>query len=89
MAGVILWGSILWLAPILYAVLRNETKFKKNLAVGVTFSLPGPAGPPGDGPAPAFSPGSWAGSAAAFLRWGYPACSSGVSPCPFACGACG
>lgn len=37
MAGVILWGSILWLAPILYAVLRNETKFKKNLAVGVTF----------------------------------------------------
>lgn len=36
---LILWGSIVWLIPLMYFMLANETKFKKNIAVGVTFPL--------------------------------------------------
>lgn len=34
---LILWLSVIWLAPMLYVQLNNETKFKKNIAVGVTL----------------------------------------------------
>ncbi len=34
---LILWVSIIWLAPFLYVTMRNEAKFKKNIAVGVTL----------------------------------------------------
>lgn len=38
---IILWASIIWLAPLICFVLRNEAKFKKNIAVGVTIPLHG------------------------------------------------
>ena len=34
---LILWLSVLWIAPLVVGVLVNDTKFKKNLAVGVTI----------------------------------------------------
>lgn len=34
---VILWASIIWIAPLLYFMLVNEAKFKKNIVVGVTL----------------------------------------------------
>ena len=34
---IILWFSVIWLVPLMYFFLRNETKFKKNIAVGVTL----------------------------------------------------
>ena len=34
---VILWVSVIWLVPLMYFFLKNEAKFKKNIAVGVTF----------------------------------------------------
>ena len=34
---IILWLSVIWLVPLMYFFLRNETKFKKNIAVGVTL----------------------------------------------------
>lgn len=34
---LILWLSVIWLVPLMYVILRNETKFKKNIAVGVTL----------------------------------------------------
>ena len=34
---LILWLSVLWLAPLVTAVSANDAKFKKNLAVGVTI----------------------------------------------------
>lgn len=37
MISVILWLSIIWIAPLICFLLRNETKFKKNIAVGVTL----------------------------------------------------
>ena len=33
---LILWLSVLWIAPLVVGVLVNDAKFKKNLAVGVT-----------------------------------------------------
>lgn len=37
MTKLILWCSIGWLPIMMYFMLKNETKFKKNIAVGVTF----------------------------------------------------
>ena len=34
---LILWLSVLWVAPLVSGVLVNDAKFKKNLAVGVTI----------------------------------------------------
>lgn len=34
---IILWASIIWLAPLVCFLLRNEAKFKKNIVVGVTI----------------------------------------------------
>ena len=34
---LILWLSVLWIAPLVVGVLVNDAKFKKNLAVGVTI----------------------------------------------------
>ena len=34
---LILWACVLPVVPIEYFLMRNETKFKKNIAVGVTF----------------------------------------------------
>ena len=36
-----LWLSLIWLPILLYIMLRNETKFKKNIAVGVTLPFEG------------------------------------------------
>ena len=36
-----LWLSLVWLPILLYGMLRNETKFKKNIAVGVTIPFDG------------------------------------------------
>ncbi|MBQ3010828.1 MAG: hypothetical protein IJD81_06515, partial [Oscillospiraceae bacterium] len=36
-----LWLSLIWLPILLYVMLRNETKFKKNIAVGVTLPFEG------------------------------------------------
>lgn len=38
---ILLWLSILWVAPLICFLLCNETKFKKNIAVGVTFPYEG------------------------------------------------
>lgn len=35
--SIILWASIIWIAPFLYFMLANETKYKKNIVVGVTL----------------------------------------------------
>ena len=37
MIRLILWLSVLWIAPLVVGVLVNDAKFKKNLAVGVTI----------------------------------------------------
>ena len=43
MNALIMWGLTIWV-PVLLCVLNiNEAKFKKNLAVGVTFPLKGRA----------------------------------------------
>lgn len=39
--NLILWTSIIWLPLLLYFTLGNETKFKKNIAVGVTLPYEG------------------------------------------------
>ncbi len=36
-AILILWGSIIWLPILQYYMLKNETKFKKNIVLGVTL----------------------------------------------------
>ena len=41
MGKLILWVSIIWLVPLMYFFLKNEAKFKKNIAVGVTFPYEG------------------------------------------------
>ena len=41
MMNIILWLSIIWLAPLMYFVLGNEISFKKNIAVGVTLPFEG------------------------------------------------
>lgn len=38
---IILWVSVIWLVPVMYFLLKNEAKFKKNIAVGVTFPFAG------------------------------------------------
>ncbi len=35
--NLILWGCVIWMPAFFYVLLKNETKFKKNIAVGVTF----------------------------------------------------
>ena len=35
--NLILWISVIWIIPLFYFMLRNETKFKKNIVLGVTF----------------------------------------------------
>jgi len=42
---LILWLCIIWLVPLMYFMLRNETKFKKNIAVGVTLPYEGRSDP--------------------------------------------
>lgn len=42
---IILWVCIIWLVPLMYFLLRNETKFKKNIAVGVTLPYEGRTDP--------------------------------------------
>lgn len=42
---LILWLSIIWLVPLMYFILKNETKFKKNIAVGVTLPYEGRTDP--------------------------------------------
>lgn len=44
-ARLILWGSTIWLVPLMYFLLKNEAKFKKNIAVGVTLPQEGRAHP--------------------------------------------
>jgi hypothetical protein len=39
--NILFWSSIIWVAPLVYYMLANETKFKKNIAVGVTIPLEG------------------------------------------------
>lgn len=39
--NTVLWLSLIWLPILLYIMLRNETKFKKNIAVGVTLPFEG------------------------------------------------
>ena len=39
--NLILWLSLCWIPLMIYAMLGNETKFKKNIAVGVTFPQAG------------------------------------------------
>lgn len=38
---ILIWACIIWLPGVMYLMLRNETKFKKNLAVGVTIPYEG------------------------------------------------
>lgn len=45
MMKIVLWASVIWLLPIMYFVLANETKFKKNIAVGVTLPFMGRSDP--------------------------------------------
>ena len=35
--NLILWGCVIWMPALFYVLLKNEAKFKKNIAVGVTF----------------------------------------------------
>lgn len=41
MTSLISWGACLVLLPVMYALNVNEAKFKKNIAVGVTFPRAG------------------------------------------------
>lgn len=46
MAGrLIAWLCLIWLAPLMYVLLRSETKFKKNIALGVTLPYEGRTDP--------------------------------------------
>ncbi len=35
--NLILWGCVIWMPAFYYVILRNETKFKKNISLGVTL----------------------------------------------------
>ena len=35
--NILMWASIFWIAPLLGYLMTNNAKFKKNIAVGVTF----------------------------------------------------
>ena len=37
----ILWGCVIWLPILMYVLLKNETKFKKNITIGVTLPQEG------------------------------------------------
>lgn len=37
MTNLIMWGSIIWIIPLVYFMQKNETKFKKNIVIGVTL----------------------------------------------------
>ena len=39
--NTILWLCIIWMPLLIYFMLRNETKFKKNIAIGVTLPFEG------------------------------------------------
>lgn len=43
--NLILWGSMIWLPWLMYAVLRNEARPKKNIVVGVTLPYAAQADP--------------------------------------------
>ena len=34
---IILWLSVIWIAPLLFVIMVNETRFKKNIVLGVTL----------------------------------------------------
>lgn len=42
---IILWLCVIWLPAVVYAFLANETKFKKNIAIGVTLPYEGRTDP--------------------------------------------
>ena len=35
---LILWGCVIWMPAMFYLLLSNETKFKKNIAVGRIYT---------------------------------------------------
>lgn len=35
--NLILWGCVIWMPAFFYVILHNETKFKKNISLGVTM----------------------------------------------------
>lgn len=37
LTNLIMWGSIIWIIPLVYFMQKNETKFKKNIVIGVTL----------------------------------------------------
>ena len=37
----IMWGCIIWLPILIYVLLKNETKFKKNIVAGITLPQEG------------------------------------------------
>ena len=37
----IMWGCIIWLPILIYVLLKNETKFKKNIVIGITLPQEG------------------------------------------------
>lgn len=37
MTNLIMWGSIIWIIPLVYFIQKDETKFKKNIVIGVTL----------------------------------------------------
>jgi len=39
--NLILWLSVVWIVPLMYGMLVNEAKFKKNITVGVTLPFAG------------------------------------------------
>lgn len=39
--NTVLWLSLCWMPLLIYIMLRNDTKFKKNIAVGVTLPFEG------------------------------------------------
>lgn len=41
MTNIFLWLSVIWISPLMYFMLANEAKFKKNVAVGVTLPYEG------------------------------------------------
>ena len=45
MMNLVLWGSVIWLAPLICYMLVNETKSKKNLVLAVTLPAEGRSDP--------------------------------------------
>lgn len=44
-ARIVLWASTIWMVPLMYFFFKNETKFKKNITVGVTLPYEGRTDP--------------------------------------------